>query len=124
MIVAKLGSPLAVGIGSDEFFVGSDASPFVKFTNRSVYLQDNEVAIINIQKKSLKLFSLNDGAELTPKVQELDYSLEKIEKGGYDYFMLKEIHEQPRAILDTIRGRLNINEQKLNFLHYEFRKIH
>ena len=113
MIVAKLGSPLAVGIGSDEFFVGSDASPFVEFTNRSVYLEDNEVAIINIQKKSLKLFSINDGTELTPKVQELDYSLEQIEKGGYDYFMLKEIYEQPRAIHDTIRGRLIINEQKI-----------
>ncbi len=113
MIVAKLGSPLAVGIGGDEFFVGSDASPFVEFTNRSVYLEDNEVAIINIQKKSLKLFSINDGTELTPKVQELDYSLEQIEKGGYDYFMLKEIYEQPRAIHDTIRGRLIINEQKI-----------
>ena len=113
MIVAKLGSPLAVGIGSDEFFVGSDASPFVEFTNRSVYLEDNEVAIINILKKSLKLFSINDGTELTPKVQELDYSLEQIEKGGYDYFMLKEIYEQPRAIHDTIRGRLIINEQKI-----------
>ena len=113
MIVAKLGSPLAVGIGSDEFFIGSDASPFVEFTNRSVYLEDNEVAIINIQKKSLKLFSINDGTELTPKVQELDYSLEQIEKGGYDYFMLKEIYEQPRAIHDTIRGRLIINEQKI-----------
>jgi len=113
MIVAKLGSPLAVGIGSDEFFVGSDASPFVEFTNRSVYLEDNEVAIINIQKKSLKLFSINDGTELTPKVQELGYSLEQIEKGGYDYFMLKEIYEQPRAIHDTIRGRLIINEQKI-----------
>ena len=113
MIVAKLGSPLAVGIGSDEFFVGSDASPFVEFTNRSVYLEDSEVAIINIQKKSLKLFSINDGTELTPKVQQLDYSLEQIEKGGYDYFMLKEIYEQPRAIHDTIRGRLIINEQKI-----------
>ena len=113
MIVAKLGSPLAVGIGSDEFFVGSDASPFVEFTNRSVYLEDNEVAIINIQKKSLKLFSINDGTELAPKVQELDYSLEQIEKGGYNYFMLKEIYEQPRAIHDTIRGRLIINEQKI-----------
>ena len=113
MIVAKLGSPLAVGIGSDEFFVGSDASPFVEFTNRSVYLDDNEVAIINIQKNSFKLFSINDGTELTPKVQQLDYSLEEIEKGGYEHFMLKEIFEQPRAIYDTIRGRLIINEQKI-----------
>ena len=113
MIVAKLGSPLAVGIGCDEFFVGSDASPFVEFTNRSVYLEDNEVAIINIQKSSFKLFSINDGTELTPKVQELDYNLEQIEKGGYDYFMLKEIFEQPRAIHDTIRGRLNITEKTI-----------
>ena len=112
MVVAKLGSPLAIGLGKDEYFVASDASPFIEYTNRSIYLEDNEMAVI-CRDKGLKMYSITDNSRLDPNEQELQLSLEKIEKGGYDHFMLKEIHEQPRAIVDTFRGRLLSKDQKI-----------
>ena len=112
MVVAKLGSPLAIGIGKDEYFVASDASPFIEYTNRSIYLEDNEMAVIS-REKGLKMYSIPDNSRVDPNVQELQLSLEKIEKGGYDHFMLKEIYEQPRAIIDTFRGRLLSKDQKI-----------
>ncbi|NAS12599.1 glutamine--fructose-6-phosphate transaminase (isomerizing) [Poritiphilus flavus] len=105
IVVAKLGSPLAIGIGKDEFFVASDASPFIEFTNNAVYLEDEEMAIIRLGKE-IKLRKIKDDSIAYPLVQELQMNLEEIEKGGYDHFMLKEIYEQPRAIKDTYRGRL------------------
>ncbi|MEM7380277.1 MAG: glutamine--fructose-6-phosphate transaminase (isomerizing) [Bacteroidota bacterium] len=105
IVVAKLGSPLAIGIGKDEFFVASDASPFIEFTNNAVYLEDEEMAIIRLGKE-IKLRKIKDDSIAYPLVQELQMNLEQIEKGGYDHFMLKEIYEQPRAIKDTYRGRL------------------
>ena len=105
IVVAKLGSPLAIGLGKDEYFVASDASPFIEYTNRSIYLEDNEMAVIN-QDKGLKMYAIPDNSRVDPHIQELQLSLEKIEKGGYDHFMLKEIYEQPEAIIDTFRGRL------------------
>ncbi len=113
IVVAKLGSPLAIGIGKDEYFIASDASPFIEYTNRTIYLEDNEMAVIS-RKKGFKMYSIADDKIVTPKIQEIQLSLEKIEKGGFDYFMLKEIHEQPTAITDTFRGRLLVKEQKVN----------
>ena len=105
IVVAKLGSPLAIGIGDNEYFVASDASPFIEFTNNAVYLEDEEMAIIRLGKE-IKLRKIKDDAIAYPNIQELQLNIEEIEKGGYDHFMLKEIYEQPRAILDTYRGRL------------------
>ena len=105
IVVAKLGSPLAIGIGKDEFFVASDASPFIEFTNNAIYLEDEEMAIIRLGR-DVKVRKIKDDKLVAPYVQELKLNLEQIEKGGYDHFMLKEIHEQPAVIKDTYRGRL------------------
>lgn len=107
LVVAKLGSPIAIGIGKDksEFFIASDASPFIEYTKDAIYLEDEEVAVIRIGKE-IKIRKIKDDSLVNPDVQELQLNLEQIEKGGYEHFMLKEIHEQPRAITDTYRGRL------------------
>jgi glucosamine--fructose-6-phosphate aminotransferase (isomerizing) len=107
IIVARLGSPIAIGIGSKntEFYVASDASPFLEYTQEAIYLDDEELAIIKLGK-DIRIRRIHDDAIVEPIVQELQMSLEQIEKGGFDHFMLKEIHEQPHAILDTFRGRL------------------
>ncbi len=105
IVVAKLGSPLAIGMGEDEFFIASDASPFIEFTNNAIYLEDEEMAIIRLGKE-VKLRKIKNDAVAYPNILELQMNLEEIEKGGYDHFMMKEIYEQPRAILDTYRGRL------------------
>ncbi|MDB9781708.1 glutamine--fructose-6-phosphate transaminase (isomerizing) [Winogradskyella sp.] len=109
IIVAKLGSPLAIGVGEDEFFIASDASPFIEYTKNAIYLEDEEMAIIR-RGKDIKIRKIKNDALVDPYVQELQLNLEQIEKGGYDHFMLKEIYEQPSAILDTFRGRLLSNE--------------
>lgn len=109
IVVAKLGSPLAIGIGENEYFIASDASPFIEFTNNAVYLEDEEMAVIRIGKE-IKLRKIKDDAIAYPNILELQLNLEEIEKGGYDHFMLKEIYEQPRAILDTYRGRLRADQ--------------
>ncbi|SFW29912.1 glucosamine--fructose-6-phosphate aminotransferase (isomerizing) [Sinomicrobium oceani] len=109
IVVAKLGSPLAIGIGEDEFFVASDASPFIEYTNNAIYLEDEEMAILR-RGKEVKIRKIKDDSLVDPYVQELQLNLEQIEKGGYDHFMLKEIYEQPQAIRDTYRGRLRVDE--------------
>jgi glucosamine--fructose-6-phosphate aminotransferase (isomerizing) len=109
IVVAKLGSPLAIGVGEDEFFIASDASPFIEFTNNAVYLEDEEMAIVRLGKE-IKLRKIKDDAVAYPNILELQMNLEEIEKGGYDHFMLKEIYEQPRAIKDTFRGRLRVDQ--------------
>ncbi len=109
VVVARLGSPLAVGVGEDEFFIASDASPFLEYTKNAIYLEDEEMAIIRFHKE-IKVRKIKDDSIVDPYVQELQMNLEQIEKGGYDHFMLKEIHEQPKAITDTYRGRLLRNE--------------
>ncbi|MEE9362509.1 MAG: glutamine--fructose-6-phosphate transaminase (isomerizing) [Cellulophaga sp.] len=109
IVVAKLGSPLAIGIGENEFFIASDASPFIEYTNNAIYLEDEEMAILRIGKE-IKLRKIKDDAITYPNILELQLNLEEIEKGGYDHFMLKEIYEQPRAIQDTYRGRLLANK--------------
>ena len=109
IIIARLGSPLAVGIGENEFFIASDASPFIEYTKNAIYLEDEEMAIIRLGKE-VKVRKIKDDSLVDPYVQELQMNLEQIEKGGYEHFMLKEIYEQPRAILDTFRGRLKAND--------------
>jgi glucosamine--fructose-6-phosphate aminotransferase (isomerizing) len=105
IVVAKLGSPLAIGIGDDEFFVASDASPFIEFTNNAIYLEDEEMAIIR-RGREVRVRKIKDDQLVDPYIQELQLNLEQIEKGGYEHFMLKEIYEQPTVIKDTYRGRL------------------
>lgn len=108
IIVARLGSPLAIGIGEKEFFIASDATPFIEYTSNAIYLEDEEMAIVSLHKP-LKIRRIKDDALVDPYVQELQMNLEQIEKGGYDHFMLKEIYEQPNVIKDTYRGRLHAN---------------
>ncbi len=105
LVVARLGSPLAIGVGEGEYFVASDASPFIEYTTNAVYLEDGEMATIN-PSKDIEIHKIKDGAIVDPYIQELKINLEQIEKGGFDHFMLKEIYEQPNAINDTFRGRL------------------
>ena len=105
IVVARLGSPLAIGIGDDEFFIASDASPFIEYTKNAIYLEDEEMAIVR-RGKDVKIRKIKNDTLVDPYVQELQLNLEQIEKGGYEHFMLKEIYEQPEAILDTFRGRL------------------
>ena len=107
IVVARLGSPLAIGIGDDEFFIASDASPFLEYTKSVIYLEDEEMAIVR-KHRDVKVRKIKDDSLVDPYVQELQINLEQIEKGGYEHFMLKEIHEQPRAITDTYRGRLSL----------------
>lgn len=109
IVVARLGSPLAIGIGEDEFFIASDATPFLEYTKNAIYLEDEEMAVVR-RKKGVKIRKIKDDSLVDPYVQELQLNLEQIEKGGYEHFMLKEIYEQPRAILDTYRGRLSIEQ--------------
>ena len=109
IIVAKLGSPLAIGVGKDEFFIASDASPFIEYTNNAVYLEDEEMAIIRLHKEA-RYRKIKSDILFDPYIQKLKLNIEQIEKGGYDHFMLKEIFEQPKAIVDTYRGRLSVNQ--------------
>jgi glucosamine--fructose-6-phosphate aminotransferase (isomerizing) len=103
LYVARRGSPLLVGLGAGESFVASDATPIVEYTNKVVYLDDGELAVIGPGSCDVRTI---DDVPLTKEVHELALSLDAIEKGGYPHFMLKEIHEQPRAIADCLRGRL------------------
>jgi len=109
IVIARLGSPLAVGIGENEFFIASDASPFIEYTKNAIYLEDEEMAVIRANKE-IKIRKIKDDSLVDPYIQELQMNLEQIEKGGYDHFMLKEIHEQPNAIRDTYRGRMLVKE--------------
>ena len=108
IICARKSSPLVIGIGEDEYYVASDATPIVEYTKNVVYLEDEQIAIID-RNNGLRIISIAN-VEATPYVQELELQLEELEKGGYDHFMLKEIYEQPRAIHDSFRGRLNAKE--------------
>jgi glucosamine--fructose-6-phosphate aminotransferase (isomerizing) len=110
LIAARKSSPLVVGIGKDnDFFLASDATPIIEYTNQVVYLEDEEIAIVDLNE-GLKIINIGHNLEKTPYVQALELQLEALEKGGYEHFMLKEIHEQPRSIRDCFRGRLNATE--------------
>lgn len=109
IVVARLGSPLAIGVGEDEFFIASDATPFIEYTKKTIYLKDGEMAVIRNHKK-LKVRKIKDDSLVIPYIEELKLNLEQIEKGGYDHFMIKEIYEQPQAITDTFRGRMLVKD--------------
>ena len=120
IVVAKKGSPLVIGIGENEYYIASDATPFIEYTKQAVYLDEEEVAVISL-KNGLDLRTITNKHK-TPYVQELALELESIEKGGYDHFMLKEINEQAKSIYDTLRGRLLANKGTIRmggFIEYE-----
>jgi len=108
LIAARKGSPLVIGIGDDDFYVASDATPIVEYTRNVVYLEDEEVAVLTRGEK-LKLRDIKNH-EKTPYVQQLEMNLSELEKGGYNHFMLKEINEQARSIKDSMRGRINASK--------------
>ena len=110
LVAARKGSPLVVGVGKDEYFFASDATPIIEYTNEVIYLNDFEIAIVNKGKLTIKDTS---DIEKTPYIQTINLELEAIEKGGFEHFMLKEIYEQPRSIGDCMRGRLNAAEGRL-----------
>ena len=110
LVAARKGSPLVIGVGKDEFFLASDATPIVEYTKEVVYLNDQEVAVISGNQLTVTNTS---NLPLTPYIQKVDLELEAIEKGGFDHFMLKEIFEQPRSISDCMRGRLDAQAGRL-----------
>ena len=110
LIIAKKGSPIVIGLGDKEYFIASDPSPIIEYTDKVIYLNDEEIAVVTENE----YFILNDQDVLQiPYIQKLDLKLESIEKAEYDHFMLKEIFEQPQSIRDCMRGRLNISSNKL-----------
>ena len=110
LIAARKGSPMVLGIGEGEYFIASDASPIIEYTDKVIYLNDEEITVIT--REGYEIRNLQDVPQL-PYIQQLDLELEAIEKGGYDHFMLKEIFEQPQSIADAMRGRLAIDAHKL-----------
>lgn len=113
IVVAKKSSPVAIGVGKDngEFFFASDALPFADYTNKLIYLNDNEVALLKLGQ-DIEIRNL-DNKEITHDIKEVDINLESLEKGGFDHFMLKEIYDQPRCISDCMRGRLLLKEKRI-----------
>jgi len=125
LIAARKGSPLVVGIGDDEFFVASDATPFVEYTKSVIYLEEEDMVIIN-RNSDIKLKTIKNKVK-TPYVEALEMDLTELEKGGFDHFMLKEIYEQPRSIRDSMRGRLNAEKGIVSLggiIDYEQKILH
>ena len=110
LIAARKGSPLVIGVGEDEYFLASDATPIIEYTNQVVYLDDYEIAVIRNGTLQIKTI---ENVETNPYINQLEMELEAIEKGGYEHFMLKEINEQPRSIADCMRGRLDAKNGRL-----------
>ncbi|MEP0546882.1 MAG: glutamine--fructose-6-phosphate transaminase (isomerizing) [Rhodothermales bacterium] len=110
LVVARNGSPLLLGIGDGEYFIGSDASPFIEFTRNVVYLNDGEIAVI--RRDGYDVYKI-DGAPVSKEVHALEWNLEEIEKGGYEHFMLKEIMEQPESLENAMRGRLLVDRNRI-----------
>ncbi|MEP3390117.1 MAG: glutamine--fructose-6-phosphate transaminase (isomerizing) [Reichenbachiella sp.] len=104
LIAARKGSPMVLGVGNKEYFIASDATPIIEYTNEVVYLKDREIAIVN--REDFRITNIDD-VEQTPYIQKVEMKLEELEKGGYEHFMLKEIFEQPNSIADSMRGRLD-----------------
>lgn len=108
LIAAKFGSPLVVGIGENEYFIASDAAPIIDYTRKVVYLDEGEMAIISDGELTIK--KIFDNSIVSKKISNVDWSVEQIEKGNFPHYMLKEIHEQKRTVIDTMRGRLRVEE--------------
>ncbi len=123
MVAARSGSPLVIGCGEGENFVASDVAAIIRHTNRVVYLEDGELAEVSASRFSITTL---DDVIVTPHLQEISWSLDMIEKGGYDHFMLKEIFEQPETLKNAMRGRLNFEEAtaRLNGLNLQFDELH
>ena len=112
MIAARFGSPLLLGIGKDEWFIGSDTSPLIEFTRNIIFLDEGEMATIS--KDGYEVVNIFENQIVAKDIKEIKYSLEEIEKGGFDYFMLKEIFEQPKSISESLRGRIDIENLQVN----------
>ena len=112
LVVARLGSPLAIGLGNESFYVGSDATPFLNHTRKVIYLDDNEMAVLSKSGK-INIKNIVSDEPINPYIEELQWSLNSIQKGGFEPLMLKEIHEQPKAVSDTLRGRLLVHQGKI-----------
>ena len=124
IIAAKKGSPLVIGVGEGEFFLASDGAPIVEYTKNVIYLEDEQIAILE-RGKDVRLKTIRNN-EVTPFLQQLEMDLEEIEKGGYPHFMLKEIHEQPRSITDSLRGRLDTETGRISMaglIEYEHKLL-
>jgi glucosamine--fructose-6-phosphate aminotransferase (isomerizing) len=109
IVVARLGSPLAIGVGEGEIFIGSDVTPFLDFTRKVIYLDEGQVGVLR-KHKEIKFYDISDDSIISPNIETLELELSEIEKAGFDHFMLKEIYEQPKAITDTLRGRLKLDQ--------------
>lgn len=116
LIAARKGSPLVVGIGKDEYFLASDATPIVEYTDQVIYIEDEEVVMLTVNGElsivNYQLSTIN-GVDKTPEIKRLELSLSQLEKGGYPHFMLKEIFEQPRTLTDSMRGRVNVRQDNI-----------
>ena len=117
LIAARKGSPLVVGIGEEEYFLASDATPIVEYTDQVIYIEDEEVVSLctkeqGTKDKGIEITTINNVAK-TPEIKRLELSLSQLEKGGYPHFMLKEIFEQPRTLTDSMRGRVNVRQDNI-----------
>ena len=118
LIAARKGSPLVVGIGDDEYFIASDATPIVEYTDQVIYIEDEEVVCLKVESQKSKVERTIDittigNVQKTPQIKRLELSLSQLEKGGYPHFMLKEIFEQPRTLTDSMRGRVNVRQDNI-----------
>ena len=111
LIAARKGSPLVVGIGKEEYFLASDATPIVEYTDQVVYIEDEEVVCLQVDK-DIDITTISN-VQKTPEIKRLELSLSQLEKGGYPHFMLKEIFEQPRTLTDSMRGRVNVRQDNI-----------
>ena len=118
LIAARKGSPLVVGIGEDEYFLASDATPIVEYTDKVIYIDDEEVVVLKsegvkeLKNEGIEITTINN-VQKTPEIKRLELSLSQLEKGGYPHFMLKEIFEQPRTLTDSMRGRVNVRQDNI-----------